>query len=134
MLDLFPFDMWWEGFTSLLDRMWQRFKLFGEAAKLSLNPFSSSVETTEAWRKYDLFKNMQYLQDMPMTGFNPASAARAPANLARQNPNVTTHINVTIPINGTGLDPQAISKAVAEQLNITFMQSQSNYVMRNGAM
>ena len=124
MLDLFPFDKWWEGFTGFLNDMWQRVKLFGNAFKVSMNPFASSADAQAAWSKYENYSSLATQNRTPIN--------MTPSNLARPNSNVT-HMNVTIPINGTGLDPQAISKAVAEQLNITFMQSQSNYVMRNGA-
>lgn len=129
LLELFPFDSWWKGFTSLLDRMMERVKLFSSATATSLNPFASKSEAAEAWRKYDFQKNLEYMTEMGMTGYNKQSAALAPLSVARRDPSTVNQIQVTIPINGTGLDPQAISQAVADQFNLTFTKYQANYVM-----
>lgn len=122
--NLMPFDKW-------MYQLKQLGKLLLATAGVAINPMDVGAYE-RLFKTYNSFQGSGEYYDQ-MLKYNAASAAKAPVNLARQNPNVTTHMNVTIPINGTGLDPQAISKAVAEQLNITFMQSQSNYVMRNGA-
>lgn len=117
MLDLFPFDMWIKQWGTIL-------QLVLAAGKVALNPMNPMAYN-------DLYNAYQGYQN-----FNAVQNARVgvPSMLAKpQQGGNTTTINAPISINGTGLDPQAISKAVAEQLNITFMQSQSNYVMRNGA-
>lgn len=117
MLDLFPFDMWIKQWGKIIN-------LVLAAGKVALNPMNP-MAYNDLYNAYQGYQNFNAIQN---------ARVGVPSMLAKpqQAGNVTT-INAPISINGTGLDPQAISKAVAEQLNITFMQSQSNYVMRNGA-
>lgn len=117
MLDLFPFDMWIKQWGNIIN-------LVLAAGKVALNPMNP-MAYNDLYNAYQGYQNFNAIQN---------ARVGVPSMLAKpKQAGNTTTINAPISINGTGLDPQAISKAVAEQLIITFMQSQSNYVMRNGA-